>query len=256
LESGWCWYYFFSLFFEFTCFWDVLCYSFWISCLGREENEKKWAKEKFSKEYFLKFVSFLLVIRTFSTLWVLMIFWLGASEMQKITKNPFSMNSKENFLSEKSWNFNNVFLAVCTVFTCLVSLVLGESVLETKKWQKLFWRKNLSKKIELLFSCNLQVVDYLYSHTFWITCWEYIKNEGNIWCGKLFFGENLKYFFLKSVWFIQNLFALFFQFVCFWGVWCDSFLDLSLRTWRKWEKIFQKEIFFKNDFSILFLFFL
>ena len=117
-------------------------------------------------------------------------------------------------------------------------------------------KKDFSNKMKLLFYYNLQVVDYLWSHTFWTTCLEYIKNEENNFNGNFFLEKNYKCFFLKSVWGWHNLFALFYQFARFRDVWFCSFFDWLLRMKRKLEKNISKENFFQSavlEFRFVFL---
>ena len=54
----------------------VIC--FWIDFLESEENQEKYFKRKFSQSAFLEFCFVFLSIRAFSTLLVMIIFWLGA----------------------------------------------------------------------------------------------------------------------------------------------------------------------------------
>ena len=114
---------------------------FWIYCLEREEKRKKFFKRKKFKKWFFQFYFVSLVIHTFSTALMFIIFWLGAEEMENITKIIFQWISKKKFSSEKSENFHCVFLSICTVFTCARSLVLWESALEMEKIKKILLKK-------------------------------------------------------------------------------------------------------------------
>jgi len=212
LECGWCWHIFFIYSFDLQVFeiFDVI--HFWIYCLEREENEKKYFKRKKFQKWFFGFCFVSLVIRTFSTAFMFIIFWLDAFEMEKITKTIFQWISKKKFSSEKSKNFHCVFLSICTVFTCARSLVLWESALEMEKIKKILLKKSPSKKNEAPFSCHLQAVDYFCLNPFLIQNLEHgEKNKNSLW-EKNFFFKNWILVFLEFAWYWREIFTFFSQF--------------------------------------------
>ena len=114
----------------------------------------------------------------------------------------------------------------------------------SRKWQKIFWRKEFLIKIELAFSCNLQVVDDFGSNQFFIECLKHKENHENSLWRKKFFEKNLWLF----SWNLQNIdvICLLYSFNLHAFGMCDV-LYFWMSSWKKHLQN-QRKFFVKKNF--------